>query len=935
MRAESKLGGLAAAVLALGVVSLPTAAQAQLAACGGIVDNGTIQMGINCEGHLNFPFEPDPLGIGFMGLRYLPTGAASTEPGCQCEGWGVADPLSGVSGYANVSSDNGVNNIQLLSFEVTANTAVSTVQVGSTFRVVHDYHPSPVTPYLYEVTVTVTNISTAPTNALYRRVMDWDVYPTPFDEFVTIVVGNAQELYRTDTNGFNSANPFSFSTYESGPVEDAGPNDHGALFDFDFGILQPNESKTFRTYYGAAGDEATALNALARVAAEAFSLGQPNVEGGPNLGIPNTFVFAFSGIGGSTALCSEVTPPPSCTETDPCVSLRNRDVCPADATEVVDTTTLQVCPPGFEAGATECPPPAGALCPGEQLGIVRTHSGRFTEVVTDTDLVCHDSCTERCGQRCTAVPAQHCYSTCIRRCTNGACLEWGTRCDAEGTATECNDACFEQCSANWSSQTVSSYFTAECGYSFTDETVEIRAADGACGGAIVATRELSGAGTAATNVAMPLEPGLYDVCLEGALLQQVTVGSCNDAPACSVSVPSNRWIVAQGSPAATLPVTLSANAFGGGEYSLSLVRYYDDTHTTFLPLPGCTSDVPGCSWLSIASPSTVGASGSANVDLLALNPQPTGAQILWPGTVIRAEGPDANADGAPDVVCETSVLVGLQCQMDADCDDGDLCTTDACDPTNREADLRGCVTAPTCAVGDLCLQALCNPMDGSCSIIPVPDGDPCTDGSACTVYDHCIAGSCTPGQPAECTALDGCHEASCDPAVGCVNTALPDGTTCDDADLCTTSDLCLAGTCVGASPLTCVADQCNTGVCDPAIGCVEQPAGTTCDDGNLCTARDTCVGGACVGSNPTGDSAVCVEGLSGSGTAGGSGAICFETYTFLAVAGQTYTISTCGASDGDTYLSVSGVCTCSNDDFCDVGSQCECTATADGVVTIC
>ena len=41
-------------------------------------------------------------------------------------------------------------------------------------RVTHDYHPS-ANPNLYEVTVTVENISAVPVDLRYRRVMDWDI----------------------------------------------------------------------------------------------------------------------------------------------------------------------------------------------------------------------------------------------------------------------------------------------------------------------------------------------------------------------------------------------------------------------------------------------------------------------------------------------------------------------------------------------------------------------------------------------------------------------------------------------------------------------------------------------------------------------------------------------------------------------------------------
>ncbi len=81
---------------------------------------------------------------------------------------------------------------------------------------------------------------------------------------------------------------------------------------------------------------------------------------------------------------------------------------------------------------------------------------------------------------------------------------------------------------------------------------------------------------------------------------------------------------------------------------------------------------------------------------------------------------------------------------------------------------------------------------------------------------------------------------------------------------------------------------------------------------------------------------VCQSGLSGSGTDGGSGAVCHQRYTFAVVQGRTYTVSTCGRSSGDTFLVVSGDCNCSNDDGCaGGGSACTCTATSDGIAVIC
>ncbi|MBL8490729.1 MAG: hypothetical protein JNM82_08125, partial [Rhodocyclaceae bacterium] len=149
----------AAVAFAAGAMALAGSAQA-----GAIISNGTLMMGVNSEGHLNTPYDSDPKGIGFMGLRFIPTGGASTEPGCQCEGWGVGIRSLGASGYANVSSDGGAHNLTVVSFTSDATSARSIVDVNGVtgaplLRVVHDYHPLATTPNLYEVSVAIINTS--------------------------------------------------------------------------------------------------------------------------------------------------------------------------------------------------------------------------------------------------------------------------------------------------------------------------------------------------------------------------------------------------------------------------------------------------------------------------------------------------------------------------------------------------------------------------------------------------------------------------------------------------------------------------------------------------------------------------------------------------------------------------------------------------------
>lgn len=224
-----------------------------------IIDNGTVQLGVNAEGHLNVPGGSASSGTGTtrVGLRFLPTGAEATAPGCLCEGWGVADASSGVTGYANVATD-GVVNIVPVSLRANSSTAESVVEVGAVFRVTHRYEPSG-NANLYQATVSIENVGSTTVDTRYRRVMDWDVEPTAFAEYVTAHVGDSPWVLANTNNGFDTANPLSPPNVSgfpfSGDFVDAGPDDHGALFDFGFGPLDPGETKSFRIYYGAAGNE--------------------------------------------------------------------------------------------------------------------------------------------------------------------------------------------------------------------------------------------------------------------------------------------------------------------------------------------------------------------------------------------------------------------------------------------------------------------------------------------------------------------------------------------------------------------------------------------------------------------------------------------------------------------------------------------------------
>jgi hypothetical protein len=131
-----------------------------------------------------------------------------------------------------------------------------------------------------------------------------------------------------------------------------------------------------------------------------------------------------------------------------------------------------------------------------------------------------------------------------------------------------------------------------------------------------------------------------------------------------------------------------------------------------------------------------------------------------------------------------------------DCNDGNPCTDDSCDP------VLGCVTTNNTAT--------------------------CDDASVCTTGDSCSGGACTGGTPVVCNDGNVCTDDACNPASGCVatNNTAP----CNDGNICTTSDTCGGGSCQAGTPVPncCLADA-------------------ACNDGNACTS-DYC--------NTTNDAAV-------------------------------------------------------------------------------
>jgi hypothetical protein len=187
------------------------------------------------------------------------------------------------------------------------------------------------------------------------------------------------------------------------------------------------------------------------------------------------------------------------------------------------------------------------------------------------------------------------------------------------------------------------------------------------------------------------------------------------------------------------------------------------------------------------------------------------------------------------------------------CNDGNACTqSDSCQ--------NGACTGSnpvTCTASDAChVAGACDPGTGACTNPVAANGTSCSDGNACTQADSCQSGTCTGSNAVTCTASDACHVAgACDPTSGsCSNPVAANGTTCSDGNACTQSDACQNGKCAGTAVACTASDSCHiAGACDPTSGaCSNPPApnGTTCNDGNACTQTDICTAGVCTGTSP-------------------------------------------------------------------------------------
>lgn len=305
--------------LTLGLGALVGVAHSQ-----AIIGDGTVILGVGAAGFLNIPYaatggdvnlpaddpaDPTNLFSPTIGLRNAAGTITALEKGTPSEGWGCGvrnggfgsdflDECAAESDFDGLV-DGSLFNVQVMSFDADDEflDADSSVLCGASelLYVRHQFRPASGRPGCsgaYEIKVTIENRACDPVaDVIYRRVLDWDIDPTPFSELLTIAGVGVDPFFEFVTNdGFCSPRPSDVCNndfgFDGNDVVDFGPFDQGATFQINVGQLEFGERAIFRMFYGFFDTEAQALQCVDGGNMNLFSLGQDENQ-------ENTFLFGF------------------------------------------------------------------------------------------------------------------------------------------------------------------------------------------------------------------------------------------------------------------------------------------------------------------------------------------------------------------------------------------------------------------------------------------------------------------------------------------------------------------------------------------------------------------------------------------------------------------------------------------------------------------
>ena len=134
------------------------------------------------------------------------------------------------------------------------------------------------------------------------------------------------------------------------------------------------------------------------------------------------------------------------------------------------------------------------------------------------------------------------------------------------------------------------------------------------------------------------------------------------------------------------------------------------------------------------------------------------------------------------------VADGTACDNLNACDGSDTCREGRCLPSGPALD---------CDDGNPCTDDACDPQ-GGCTHNQMADGTSCSDGLACNGEETCQAGACQAGTAPSCDDDNACTQDSCDDVLGCQHQQMPEGSSCGDGRTCQ-KGLCLPAPSSGCS----------------------------------------------------------------------------------------------------------------------------------------
>ena len=299
------------------------------------------------------------------------------------------------------------------------------------------------------------------------------------------------------------------------------------------------------------------------------------------------------------------------------------------------------------------------------------------------------------------------------------------------------------------------------------------------------------------------------------------------------------------------------------------------------------------------------------------------------------------------------------------CNDGNVCTTDGCDPAT------GCTTTPVangtscgdtnlcngsetcqagvcaagtplvCNDGNVCTTDTCNPASG-CAVTAVLNGTPCADGNVCNGAETCQAGVCTAGTPLVCNDGNVCTTDSCAPAFGCTTTPVLNGTSCTDGNICNGAETCQSGVCAPGTNLNCNdSNSCTTDSCNTVSGCAHTPitgclscsVAADCNDNNPCTI-DTCTGGVC-GNAVVTNGTQCNDGNLCNGIETCQSGICTAGTALVCNDTNPCTTDSCLPASGCTGTAVPNGTACPDGNLCNGNETCVGGACTAGTTLVC